>query len=70
MTHELVLSETQLSLMLELLYSEQKELLVEIRHTDSASFRGGLKERLATVESLIQKVLEIQFHELHKVTNA
>lgn len=56
MTQQLILSGPQLDLILELLESEQKGLLVEIRHTDSRAFRAGLKERLAMVESLIHEV--------------
>lgn len=55
MTYELVLERRQLDLTLELLESEQKELLVEIRHTDNKEFRAGLKDRLTVVESLIQQ---------------
>jgi hypothetical protein len=53
---QLALSEPQVSLLLELLEGEQKELLVEIRHTDTKTFRAGLKERLAEVELLIGEV--------------
>lgn len=56
MTQEFVLSGPQLDLIVDLLESEQKELLVEIRHTDNAAFRAGLKERLTMVESLIHQV--------------
>lgn len=52
----LVLSGPQLNLILELLESEQKELLVEVRHTDNAGFRAGLKERLKMVDELIRQV--------------
>jgi len=52
----LVLSDPQVNLILELLESEQRELLVEVRHTDNASFRAGLKERLKMVEDLIRQV--------------
>jgi hypothetical protein len=51
MTQRLVLSGPEIDLILELLESEQKELLVEIRHTDHA----GLKDRLTVVESLIHQ---------------
>ena len=54
--HNFVLSEPQLNLILELLEGEQKELFIEIRHTDTANFRAGLRDRLAIVESLIQAV--------------
>ena len=60
MTQQLALSEAQLDLILELLEGEQRELLVEIRHTDTADFRVGLKERLATVEMLLLKVKSLQ----------
>lgn len=55
MTQELTLARPELDLILELLEGEQKSLLVEIRHTDTAVFRAGLKDRLAMVESLIQR---------------
>ena len=55
MAYELVLSGPELDLILELLESEHKELLVEIRHTDNAGFRAGLKDRLTMVESLIHQ---------------
>lgn len=56
MIQHLALTEAQLNLILELLEWEQKELLVEIRHTDTAHFRVGLKERQATVEAVLQKI--------------
>lgn len=55
MTQQFALSNPELDLVRELLEGEQKELLLEIRHTDTANFRAGLKERLATVESLIRR---------------
>jgi hypothetical protein len=63
MTQQLALSEAQLNLILELLEGEQKELLVEIRHTDTANFRMGLKERLATVEAALLKVKSLELAE-------
>lgn len=60
MIQQLALSEAQSDLLLELLEGEQKELLVEIRHTDTADFRVGLKERLAMVEMLLLKVKSLQ----------
>jgi len=60
MMQQLALSAAQLDLILELLEGEQKELLVEIRHTDTATFRVGLKERLATVETVLVKVKSLQ----------
>jgi hypothetical protein len=52
---QLGLSEDELKLVVELLEREQKELLIEIRHTDTANFRTGLKERLATIEALLKR---------------
>ena len=60
MIQQLALSEAQLNLILELLEGEQKELLVEIRHTDTATFRVGLKERLATLEAVLLKVKSLE----------
>ena len=53
--HELTVSNAELGLLLELLECEQKELLVEIRHTDTRKFRNDLQARLAMVESLIER---------------
>lgn len=55
MTQDFALSTPELDLVRELLEGEQKELLLEIRHTDTANFRAGLKERLATVEALLRR---------------
>ncbi|MGA2882926.1 MAG: hypothetical protein ABSG13_28590 [Bryobacteraceae bacterium] len=55
MTRQFVLSGPELHLILELLEDAQKHLLVEIRHTDTAEYRAGLKARLAMVESLIHQ---------------
>lgn len=55
MTQQFVLSGPELDLILELLEDAQKHLLVEIRHTDTAEYRAGLKGRLAMVESLIHQ---------------
>jgi len=63
MIQHLALSEAQLNLILELLEGEQKELLVEIRHTDTATFRVGLKERLATLEAVLLKVKSLEVAE-------
>jgi len=51
---QLSLSGSQIELILEILEHQQSRLLVEIRHTDTATFRRGLKERLENVEALIQ----------------
>jgi hypothetical protein len=55
MTRQLAFSDPELDLVREVLEGEQKELLLEIRHTDTANFRAGLKERLAMVEALIRR---------------
>lgn len=56
MQNETVLSETQWRLMLDLLNSEHKQLLIEIRHTDTHAFREELQERLSLVESTIAQI--------------
>jgi len=53
--HQLILSESQLNLILKVLVHEQKELLVEIRHTGMANVRTGLEERVAMVGTLIRR---------------
>ena len=68
MTQQIVLSEPELELMLELLQSQQKELLIEIRHTDSAHFRTALKKRFEIVESLIRELQAGQHSERVKVS--
>ena len=60
MTHQLDLSDAELDLLLELLVREQRELLLEIRHTDTAKFRNGLRERLELVESLMNRARAAQ----------
>lgn len=55
MTHDFALSGPELGLILELLEDAQKHLLVEIRRTDTAEFRAGLRDHLAMVESLIHR---------------
>jgi len=52
---QLRLSGEEIELVLDLLEQQHSRLLVEIRHTDTANFRLRLKERLASVESLIQR---------------
>jgi hypothetical protein len=53
--HELNFSNAELGLLLELLECDQKELLKEIRHTDTRKFKNDLQARLAMVESLIER---------------
>ena len=52
---ELSFSGAQIELILELLEEQQSTLLVEIRHTDTGSFRKELKERLRRVEALLER---------------
>ena len=55
MAQQLALSIPELHLILKMLEDAQKHLLIEIRHTDTAKFRAGLKERLAMTESLLHQ---------------
>lgn len=45
----------ELLVLKELLESERARLLVEIRHTDHRAFRNELRQRLETVEGLIER---------------
>lgn len=45
----------QLALLRELLETTRARLLVEIRHTDHRGFRDVLRQRLTTVEQLIER---------------
>lgn len=56
MDHQLVVSDQELQLIRELVEREYKELLVETRHTDARDYRAGLRERLAAVEALQQRL--------------
>jgi hypothetical protein len=47
------LSETERSLLLELLENEQRQLPVEIRHTGNSKMRDELHERAKLVQGLI-----------------
>lgn len=46
----------QLEMLDELLESERRRLLVEIRHTDHRSYRDELRHRLEVVEHLLENV--------------
>ena len=50
------LSEPQWKLLLDLLNREHRQLLVEIRHTDTHDYREELQKRLTLVESTITQV--------------
>jgi hypothetical protein len=55
MVNEITVTGPDLSLVVELLERARNELLVEIRHTDTASFRKSLRRRLDRVEALLQR---------------
>jgi hypothetical protein len=59
MNHQLVVSDDELQLMLELVEREHKELLVETRHTDARDYREGLRERMEVVEALQQRLQSV-----------
>jgi hypothetical protein len=46
----------ELTVLRELLESEQSRLLVEIRHTDHRTYRDELRHRLDVVEHLLEEV--------------
>ena len=56
MSYQLIVSDEESRLILELVEREHKELLVETRHTDARDYRAGLRERLAAVEALQQRL--------------
>jgi hypothetical protein len=68
MTQQLALSEPHLGLILEMLQTEQRKLFVEIRHTDTAKYRDGLKKRLAMVDALILQIQAV--HEAEQAERA
>ena len=49
-------SSEELEVLAELLESERAKLAIEIRHTDHRSYRAQLRERLAIVERLEERV--------------
>ena len=50
------LSESEWALVIELLEQEQRELPSEVRRTRTASVRDSLREREATVKSLLDRL--------------
>ena len=60
MSHQLEVSDSEVQLMEELIEHERKELLVEMRHTDARQFRTGLRERLAAVEALQERLQAVE----------
>jgi hypothetical protein len=53
MTKAVTLNDEEWQLVVELLESEQKQLPVEIHHTDSTEYKEGLSKRLAVVNKLL-----------------
>ncbi|MGQ9634454.1 MAG: hypothetical protein ACUVXB_09425 [Bryobacteraceae bacterium] len=49
------LTDDEKAVLSELLEAERAKLLVEIRHTDSRSYKQGLRQRLDIVEKLISR---------------
>lgn len=50
-----ILTNQELGLLIELLESENRRLLLEIRHTDARTLRSELVERARTVERIIER---------------
>lgn len=56
MGHDLKLSDAEWDLINELLEAEQKQLLVEIRHTHAAAYKETLRLRLAAIEAMLERM--------------
>lgn len=54
-TEYLNIADDERQILGELLEAERAKLLVEIRHTDHRAFRNDLRERLTSVEKLLDK---------------
>ncbi len=54
----ITLSDTEQTLLIELLDQQLKESQREIRHTDDHAYRDSLKEKGATLEQLWKKLKE------------
>lgn len=52
----LLLSDSEWSLLIELLLREQQQLRAEIRDTAGDTSRGPLKNRLATIEHMLELI--------------
>jgi hypothetical protein len=53
---EITLTDQEAQLLVESLESQHRELLPEIRHTDTSRLRGELRARLRTVDRLIERL--------------
>ena len=60
MRQNLSLTDSELDLVIELLTREQRQLLIEIRHTDHAAYRKKLQDRLVTVDSVLESAGALQ----------
>jgi len=56
MSQQPVLTDSEWALVAELLVRERQELPSEIRHTRTSSLRDGLRQRLETVDRLLEKL--------------
>jgi hypothetical protein len=57
---QLNVSDSELSLILEVFEHQKSQLLVELRHADSRKFRTELHERLELIESLIARAASVR----------
>jgi hypothetical protein len=53
---EITLTDQEAQLLVESLESQHRELLPEIRHTDTSRLRGELRARLRTIDRLIERL--------------
>ena len=54
--HDPALSETEWAIILELLIRERRDLPIEIHHTSARRYREELRERLAVIEKVIERL--------------
>jgi hypothetical protein len=56
--HTITFSDTEQTLLIELLTNDLIELRREIQHTDKHNYRDSLKEKESTLEELLHKLQE------------
>jgi hypothetical protein len=56
--HTITFSDTEQTLLIELLTNDLIELRREIQHTDNHNYRDSLKEKESTLEELLHKLQE------------
>ena len=56
---EITLTDQEAQLLVESLESQHRELLPEIRHTDTSRLRGELRGRLRTIDRLIERLRDV-----------